>query len=106
MVRSATQGTAINGGASRLGGVIAIAVLPALIGASGGRSVAHALAHGSQPATSAVAGIGSGGALIAGLFVADDRTVPRALAPPAPHHGCVLPVSGPNATPCTLDATH
>ena len=42
------EASAINDAASRVGGVIAI--VPALIGASGGRSLAGALAHGYQPA--------------------------------------------------------
>jgi hypothetical protein len=47
--------SAINDAASRVGGVIAIAIVPALIGASGGRG----LAHGYQPAMIAMGGLAS-----------------------------------------------
>jgi MFS family permease len=86
------EASAINDGASRLGGVIAIAVVPALIGAGGGRSLATALLHGYQPAMIALGGLCAAAALVTGLFVADDRIDTPPLAPPAPHHGCAVPM--------------
>ena len=51
-VRDADLGeaSAINDAASRVGGLIVIALVPALIGATAGRSLDHALVHGYQPA--------------------------------------------------------
>ena len=100
-VRDADLGEAsgINDAASRIGGVIAIALVPALIGASGGRSLGHALAHGYQPAMIVMGGLCAGAALIAGLFVTDRRATAPRLARWAPHDGCALPVPDPVATP-------
>jgi hypothetical protein len=43
------QASALNNAASRVGGVILIALVPALIGATAGYSLAGALAHGYLP---------------------------------------------------------
>jgi uncharacterized membrane protein len=43
------EASAIDDSASPVGGVIVIALVPALIGAIGGESLAHALPHGYQP---------------------------------------------------------
>jgi hypothetical protein len=43
------EASGIDDSASRVGGVIVIALVPALIGAIGGESLAHALPHGCQP---------------------------------------------------------
>ncbi len=100
-VRDADLGeaSAVNDAASRIGGVIVIAVVPVLIGASGGRGLAHALAHGYQPAMIVMGGLCAAGALIAGLFVTDDRAAAPRLARWTPHQGCAVPVPDPAATP-------
>jgi Na+/melibiose symporter-like transporter len=61
-VRDADLGEAsgINDAASRIAGVITIALVPVLIGASGGRSLAQALAHGYQPAMIVMGGLCAG----------------------------------------------
>jgi hypothetical protein len=90
------EASAINDAASRVGGVIAI--VPALIGASGGRGLAHALGHGYQPAMIAMGGLCAAAARVTGLFVSNDRI---AGPHPAPHprtHGYALPVSNSAAT--------
>jgi EmrB/QacA subfamily drug resistance transporter len=83
------EASAINDATSRLGGVIAIAVVPALIGAGGG-TLARALSRGYQPAMVALGGLCAAAALFTALFVADERTEAPRIAPPAPHHGCAL----------------
>lgn len=77
-----------------------IALVPALIGAIAGQSLADALAQGYQPAMIVMGALCVAAALIAGVFVTDDRTAAPAprVAPPAPDHGCVLPLTYP-ATP-------
>jgi EmrB/QacA subfamily drug resistance transporter len=89
--RDLGEASAVNDAASRLGGVVAIAVVPALIGA-GGAGLTHALAHGYQPAMAALAGLCAAAALVTGLFVTNDRVDAPRVAPPAPHHGCALPM--------------
>jgi len=56
--------------------------VPALIGATSGRSIAHALAHGYQPAMIVMVALCAAAALVTGLFVSDSRTaVPRLALP-------------------------
>jgi hypothetical protein len=73
--------------------------VPALIGASGGRRLAGTLAHGYQPAMIIMAGFSGAAALIAGLFITDNRAPAPRLGQWAPHHGCTGPVPDPAATP-------
>jgi hypothetical protein len=61
------EASAINDATSRVGGLIAIAIVPALIGAAG-PDLAHALPRGFQPAMIVMAGLCVGGALITALF--------------------------------------
>jgi hypothetical protein len=75
--------------ASRIGGVIAIGIVPALVGATGGLSLKQALAHGYQPAMIAMAGLCLAGGLVTGRFVSDDRGGRRtAGAAPADPRSC------------------
>lgn len=87
--------SSVNDAASRVGGVVVIALVPVLIGAVGGRSLARALANGYQPAMIAIAAICVAAALIAALFVSDTRLRGPKMAPHAPNHGCALPVGDP-----------
>jgi predicted MFS family arabinose efflux permease len=83
------EAAAINDAASRVGAAIAIAVVPALIGATVGTSFTDALVDGYQPAMVALAGASILAALITAAFVSDDRAPAPLLALQAPHHGCV-----------------
>jgi EmrB/QacA subfamily drug resistance transporter len=83
------EASAINDAASRVGGVIAIALVPVLIGVGAGTSLATALTDGYQPAMIAIGGICVGAALVSWLFVSDERATAPALA--APDRGCALP---------------
>jgi hypothetical protein len=91
------EASAINDAASRVGGVIAIALVPALIGVTAGSSLADALASGYEPAMVAIGGLCAGGALVAWLFVSDKPGPAPRLA--APDRGCALPVLDPKETP-------
>lgn len=85
------EASAINDAASRVGGLVAIAIVPALIGATG-PSLARALTNGYQPAMIAMAGLCAAGALVTAVWVADDRTPAPGLAPHPRTHACALPV--------------
>jgi len=88
------EGSAINTTAARVGALFTIAVVPALLGVSSGRSLTHALDDGYEPAMLALAGLCLLAALVAALFVADDRATARGLPP-------VLPVE--TCSPCAQD---
>jgi EmrB/QacA subfamily drug resistance transporter len=90
------EASAVNDASARVGALVAVALVPALIGASGGLGFAAALADGYQPAMIVLAGVCAGGALVTALFVSDARAATAAprFAPPVPQHGCVPPVSG------------
>ena len=54
------EASGINHASSRIGGVIVIAVVPALISATRGRSHARALTHGYRPAIIVMGGLCAG----------------------------------------------
>jgi EmrB/QacA subfamily drug resistance transporter len=91
------EASAINDAASRVGGVIALALVPVLIGVTAGGSLADTLASGYQPAMVAIGGLSAGGAVVAWLFVSDEPSVAPRMA--APDRGCALPVLHPKETP-------
>jgi MFS family permease len=86
--RDLGEASAVNDAAARVGGVVAIALVPVLIGAGGG-SIAGALVHGYRPAMLAMAALCAAAALVTAVYVSDRRgaRAPR-LAPHAPDHGC------------------
>jgi EmrB/QacA subfamily drug resistance transporter len=85
------EASAINDASSRVGGLIAVALVPALIGAAGS-SLGSALPAGYQTAMLVMAGLCAVGALVTALFVADDRTTAMAGIMPHPRtHACALP---------------
>ncbi|BEP13464.1 MFS transporter [Acidothermaceae bacterium B102] len=88
------EASAVSDVAARVGGVVAIAVVPLLIGVSGGGGLGAALVHGYRPAMLALAGTCVVAAGVTAWSVANTRTVnaPR-LAPLAPHAGCALPTT-------------
>jgi EmrB/QacA subfamily drug resistance transporter len=84
------EASAINDAASRVGGVIAVALVPVLIGITAGASLAEALKTGYQPAMIVIGGMCAAGALVSLLFVSDKpSTAPRIAAP---DRGCALPI--------------
>jgi EmrB/QacA subfamily drug resistance transporter len=85
------EGTAVNDAAARIGAVVAIALVPALVGASSGRTWAAALERGFGPAMVVIGAVCGLAALVAGLFVSSRPTASHRFVPPAPDHGCAVP---------------
>jgi MFS family permease len=86
------EATAINDAASRVGGVIAIALVPLLIGAGAGGTLADSLTNGYESAMLLIGALCAAAAAVSWLFVSDKRAVAPPLTPMAPYHGCALPV--------------
>jgi Na+/melibiose symporter-like transporter len=113
------EASGINDASSRIGGVVVIAIVPVLIGATGSRGYAGALTGGYQPAMIVMAGLCVAAALITAVFVTDDRQAGHVaghvaghqaggwagrwavhwaghrLVPRAPENGCPPPVPVP-----------
>ena len=85
------QASALSDAASRVSGVIAITLVPVLIGVGAGSSLTDSLTKGYRPAMIAIGGLPAGAALVAWLFVSGERAAAPRLAPPAPDRGCALP---------------
>jgi EmrB/QacA subfamily drug resistance transporter len=86
------EAAAVNDAAARVGALLAVALVPALIGATGGSSLGQALADGYRPAMLAAAALSVAAAIVTAIFVSDDRAPAPRLAPPAPHHACAPPI--------------
>jgi EmrB/QacA subfamily drug resistance transporter len=84
------EASAINDAASRVGGVLAVALVPLLIGVTAGATLADSLADGYEPAMIVIGGLCAAGALISLLFVSDSPAEAPRIA--APDRGCALPV--------------
>jgi EmrB/QacA subfamily drug resistance transporter len=93
------EASAINDAASRLGGVVAVAIVPALIGWGRGRSLANALVHGFQPAMVAMSGLCVASAVLTAVLVSDGRTTRRRPAAHLKIQPSALP--GPNSDAVT-----
>ncbi|TWD81740.1 EmrB/QacA subfamily drug resistance transporter [Kribbella amoyensis] len=87
------EASAVNDAAARVGAVAAIALVPVLLGVGAGSSLAESLTDGYRPAMIVLGAVCAGAAIVAGLFVSNERADAPRLAPPAPHHGCALPVT-------------
>jgi hypothetical protein len=61
--------------------VITIALVPVLIGAGHGRSLADALVHGFQPAMIALGALCVASALVTAVLISDERTAGPRLTP-------------------------
>jgi EmrB/QacA subfamily drug resistance transporter len=84
------EASAINDAAARIGGVIAVALVPVLIGVGAGTSLTEALTNGYEPAMIVIGGLCVAAAVVTWLFVSDERTDAPQLA--APDRGCALPL--------------
>jgi EmrB/QacA subfamily drug resistance transporter len=91
------EASAVNDASARVGGLVVIALVPALIGVTGGQTLAGALRGGYQPAMFVMAGLCGVAALISAVFVSDERRTAPRMAPRAPDHGCALPIGAPSA---------
>jgi EmrB/QacA subfamily drug resistance transporter len=88
------EASAVNDAASRVGGVILVALVPALIGAGGAHDLAGPLADGYRTAMLVLAGVSVVGAVITVLFVASGRPTVAQLPHAQPRlHGCAVPTS-------------
>ena len=76
------EASGINDASARVGGLLVIALVPVLIGAVGGGTLAGALGSGFEPAMLVMAGLCGIAALISAVFVSDarSRTAPRTSA--------------------------
>jgi EmrB/QacA subfamily drug resistance transporter len=85
------EASAINDAASRVGGVILIALVPVLLGTGSSGSLAAPIAHGYRTAMLVMAGLSVVAAVITALFVSrNDEGLPH--PPVAPRvHGCAVP---------------
>jgi EmrB/QacA subfamily drug resistance transporter len=98
------EASGINDAASRIGGVVVVALVPVLIGATGGRSYGSALAHGYQPAMLVMGGLAVAAALVTAVFVTDRRGPAARIAARAPEAGCAAaclpaPATAPDRAP-------
>jgi EmrB/QacA subfamily drug resistance transporter len=89
------EASAVNDATSRVGGLIVVGLVPALIGATGGSSLTSALAHGYQPAMIVMGALCVAAALVTAVFVSDRRVAAPRLAPSPRLNGCALPVPDP-----------
>lgn len=85
------QASAVNDAAARVGGLVVIALVPALLGV-GHDGLDQALATGYRPAMVVVGGLSLVAAAVAGLFVSDHSTGPRQMSPLPDIHSCPVPV--------------
>jgi EmrB/QacA subfamily drug resistance transporter len=87
------EASAINDAASRIGGVVLIALVPALLGVGGSDDLAQPLANRYRAAMLVMAAVSVVSAVITMLFVARGRP-PATRVPATPRvHGCAVPVS-------------
>ncbi len=84
------EASAINDAAARVGGVVMIALVPALIGVGVAGTLGDALPRGYQPAMFVLAAMTAVSGLIAAVFVTNQRPVP-AQTPAAPVAGPASP---------------
>ncbi len=69
------EASGINDAAARVGAVVAVALVPALIGLGAGSSLAAALTHGYRQAMLGITGLSVAGAIVAWLLVSDEPEV-------------------------------
>jgi EmrB/QacA subfamily drug resistance transporter len=92
------EASAVNDAASRVGGLLLVALVPVLIGA-GAQDLGPSLAEGYRPALLVMSGLAGAAALVTGLFVVDHPAATPRVVPPPGVHACALPVGGPTPSP-------
>jgi MFS family permease len=86
------EASAVNDAASRVGGVIMIALVPVLLGVGSSHDLVRPLATNYQTAMLVMAGLSVVAAAITTLFVSRSRTPIEKLPMAAPRvHGCAVP---------------
>lgn len=91
--RDLGEASGINDAASRIGGVVVIALVPLLLGAGGSTSLAHPLASNYQTAMLVMAGLSVAAALITVVFVPAGKAVQKLQAAHPRLHGCAAPAA-------------
>jgi hypothetical protein len=86
--RDLGEASGINDAASRIGGVVVIALVPFLLGAGRSASLAVPLAANYQTAMLVIAALSVAAALITALFVPSGRTADKQPAADPRVHGC------------------
>ncbi|MFD3402058.1 MFS transporter [Kribbella sp. NPDC058693] len=87
------EASAINDAASRVGGVVLIALVPLLLGVGGSNELAGPLANRYQTAMLVMAALSVVAAVITLVFVASGRPAATRLPATPRVHGCAVPVS-------------
>ncbi len=86
------EASAINDAASRVGGVVMVALVPALLGAGAAHSLSQPLADGYQTAMLVMAALSVAAALITVLFVSHGRSLAAQFPAASPRvAACALP---------------
>ena len=88
------EASAVNDAASRVGGLLLVGVVPALLGVGTG-GLGPALADGYGTAMLVMAALGVAAALVSALFVSDRPAPVPPLLPGPRAHSCALPVGEP-----------
>jgi EmrB/QacA subfamily drug resistance transporter len=91
------EASAINDAAARVGALLLVALVPALVGVGDG-DLGEALAGGFRPAMLVMAGISVAAALVTGLFVSDRPIDAPPMSPEPRIHSCALPSREPALT--------
>jgi EmrB/QacA subfamily drug resistance transporter len=97
--RDLGEASGINDAASRIGGVVVIALVPLLLGAGRSASLTAPLAANYQTAMLVMAGLSVAAALITAVFVPSGRGVDKQPAADPRVHGCAAPAAVTVATP-------
>ena len=85
------EASAINDAASRVGGVVLVALVPALLGAGGAPGLARPLAANYQSAMLVMAGLSVAAAVLAALFVPSRPAAGQHSASGPRLHACAVP---------------
>ena len=97
------EASAINDAAARVGGVVAVALVPLLIGVGASSSLSGALTHGYRQAMIAIGGLCVAGAVVAWLFATDNAAAGGRLDRPSPARGSASPAADEGAASRTAD---
>jgi hypothetical protein len=102
--RDLGEASGINDAASRIGGVVVIALVPVLLGAGRSTSLAQPLAANYQTAMLVMAGLSVAAAVITAVFVPSGRAVDAQPATDPRVHGCAAPAPAAAAVPVPVAA--
>ena len=92
------EASAINDAAARVGAVVAVALVPVLIGVGAGSTLAGALTHGYRQAMIAIGVLCLAGAAVAWLFVAGKTAATAQLASPMHDQSHAVPATDEGAS--------